>query len=123
MPFEVQEETDGVRDAMRAVEEIPDTDADALAEKEREWEALLASRAYEREKLVADAWCAAFLWPKDGDGAVLEAAPTTDAWLGLRDREARPPGVFLETTRRIVEDYGLFHWELAFPEVFARGGV
>ena len=122
LPFEVRDETGGVRDAMRVVEEVPDTDADALAEKQRQWEALLASRAYEREKLVADAWCAAFLWPKGEQGAVFEAAPTTDAWLALRDRQAPPSSTFLDATRRIVEDYGLFHWELAFPDVFARGG-
>ena len=94
----------------------------SLAEKQRQWEALLASRAYEREKLVADAWCAAFLWPKGEHGAVFEAAPTTDAWLALRDRQVPPSSTFLDATRRIVEDYGLFHWELAFPDVFARGG-
>ncbi len=122
LSFEVRDETDGVRDAMRAVEEIPDTDADALAEKQRQWEELLASRAYEREKLVADAWCAAFLWPKDESGQIFEAAPTTDAWLALRDRQEPPSSTFLDATQRIVEDYGIFHWELAFPEIFARGG-
>ena len=30
--------------------------------------------------------------------------------------------MLVETTRRIAEDYGLFHWELAFPQVFARSG-
>ncbi len=122
LPFEVRDETDGVGEAMRAVEEVADTDVDSLAEKQRQWKALLASRAYEREKLVADAWCAAFLWPKGEHGAVFEAAPTTDAWLALRDRLAPPSSTFLDATRRIVEDYGLFHWELAFPDVFARGG-
>ena len=122
LPFEVRDETDGVRDAMRAVEEVPDTDADSLAEKQRQWEELLASKPYEREKLVADAWCAAFLWPKSEGGPVVDAAPTTDAWLALRDREARVSPAFFETMERIVEDYGLFHWELAFPDVFARGG-
>ena len=122
LPFEVRDEPDQVRDGMRAVEEIPDTDADALAEKEREWEALLASRVYEREKLIADAWCAAFLWPKGEQGPVFDAAPTTDAWLALRDRQVPPSSAFLETIESIVEDYRLFHWELAFPDVFARGG-
>ena len=53
---------------------------------------------------------------------VFEAAPTTDAWLALRDRQAPPSSTFLDATRQIVEEYGLFHWELAFPDVFARGG-
>ena len=93
-----------------------------MAEKKRKWKALLASQAYEHEKLVADAWCAAFLWPKGEAGPVVEAAPTTATWLALRDKEVPPSPVLVETTRRIAEDYGLFHWELAFPHVFARGG-
>ena len=122
LPFEPRNETDTLRDAIRAVEQASDTDATTLEEKHRKWTALLASQAYEHEKLVADAWCAAFLWPKDAPGPVVEAAPTTAAWLALREREAPPSPVLVETTRRIAEDYGLFHWKLAFPQVFARGG-
>ena len=120
--FEPRDETNSLRDAMHAVEQSPDADATSLAEKQRQWKALIASQAYEHEKLVADAWCAAFLWPKSEPGEVAEAAPTTAAWLALRDQEVSPSAVLVETTRRIAEDYGLFHWELAFPHVFARGG-
>ena len=120
--LETRSETGPLRDAMRAVEQSADTDSAALAEKLRKWKALLASPAYEHEKLVADAWCAAFVWPKAEPGPVAEAAPTTAAWLALRDRETPPSPALVETTRQIAEDYGLFHWELAFPDVFARGG-
>ena len=122
LAFEPRNETGVLRDAMRAVEQALDTDASALAEKQRRWKALLASEAYEHEKLVADVWCAAFLWPKVEPGPVAEAAPTTATWLALRDREAPPSPVLVETTRRIAEEFGLFHWELAFPQVFAQGG-
>ncbi|MCY4506553.1 MAG: N-6 DNA methylase, partial [Acidobacteria bacterium] len=84
LPFEPRSEAATLRDAIRAVEQAPDADAAALAAKQREWNALLASEAYEQEKLVADAWCAAFLWPKDEPGPVVEAAPTTASWLALR---------------------------------------
>ena len=120
--FEPRDETDSLRDAMRAVEQSPDTDAATLAEKQKKWTALLSSQTYEHERLVADAWCAAFLWPKSEPDEVTEAAPTTAAWLALRDQEAAPSPVLVETTRRIAEDYRLFHWELAFPHIFARGG-
>ena len=122
LPFETPNETDAVRDAMRAIERAPDADASALAEKQERWQALLTSQAYEHEKLVADAWCAAFLWPKSEPGAVVEAAPTTAAWLALRDGQTAPSPLIVETTRRISEKYRLFHWELAFPDVFARDG-
>ena len=122
LPFEPRDETGSLEDAMRAVERAPDTDAAALVEKQRRWKALLASETYEHEKLVADVWCAAFLWPKEKTGPVVEAAPTTGTWTAIRDREVPPSPVLVETTRRIAEDYGLFHWELVFPQVFARGG-
>jgi len=114
--------TGALREAMRAVEQASDTDAVALVEKEERWKALLASQAYEHTKLVADAWCAAFLWPKDKPGPVLDAAPTTAIWLSLREKETPPSHVLVETTRAIAEEYSLFHWEIAFPQVFARGG-
>ena len=120
--FEPRDETDALRHAMNAVEQSTDADATTLAEKQNKWRELLASQAYEHEKLVADAWCAAFLWPKNEPGEVTEAAPTTAAWLALRDEEVSLSPVVVETTRRIAEEYRLFHWELAFPHVFARGG-
>ena len=122
LSFERRKETAALLDAVLTVEQASDADAGALARKQREWNALLASEAYEHEKLVADAWCAAFLWPKDDPGPVVEAAPTTAAWLALRDGEGAPSPVLVETTRRIAADYGLFHWELAYPDIFARGG-
>ena len=122
LSFEPRRETGALHEAMRAVEQAPDTDADALAGKQRRWKALLASPAYEHEKRVADAWCAAFLWPKGEPGPVMEAAPTTAAWRALRDDDAPPSPALVDTTRRIADDHGFFHWELAFPQVFARGG-
>ena len=120
--FEPRIDTGTLRDAMRDVERAPDSDAAALAEKQRRWNALLGSEAYEHAKLVADAWCAAFVWPKNGPDSIAEAAPTTAEWLALRDQDLPPSQVLVDTTRRIAKDYGLFHWELAFPDVFARGG-
>lgn len=114
--------TAALEQAIEAVEQTPDTDAATLAEKEQRWRALLASQAYEHSKLVADAWCAAFLWPKDKPGPVADAAPTTAVWRSLRDKEAPPSPALVETTRKIAEQYALFHWDLAFPQVFSRGG-
>jgi len=122
LPFGHTNGTGALREAILAVEQAPDTDAATLAEKEQRWKALLASQAYEHQKLVADAWCAAFLWPKDKPGPVVDAAPTTAVWRSLRDKEAPPSPVLVETSRGIAEQYAIFHWELAFPQVFARGG-
>lgn len=122
LPLEPRSEKGSLYDAMSAVERASDTDVAALADKQRQWKALLASEAYKHDKLVADAWCAAFLWPKGEPGPVMEAAPTTAVWRALRDEEAPPLPELVDTTRRIAEDYGFFHWELAFPQIFGRGG-
>jgi hypothetical protein len=112
----------GVRDAVEALDAAPDTTATDVSEKERRWSALLASEPWKHAKLVHDAWCAAFVWPKEKAGPLTEAAPTTAVWRALRDGKTAPAKLLVETTERIARDYGLFHWELAFPTVFARGG-
>jgi hypothetical protein len=110
-----------ILEAMEALEDAPDSDPEALARKEKQWEELLASQAYEHNRLVADAWCAAFFWPKAELGAPSDAAPTTAVWRGLRDRQGASQ-ILVETIGKISMDYGLFHWDQAFPNVFARGG-
>lgn len=109
------------RDVLQDFEQAPDTDVASLTQKEQQWHSLLHSSAYERDKLVADAWCAAFLWPKNS-APIAEAAPTHAVWCALRDKQTPPSKELLETTHHIANEYDLFHWELAFPQVFARGG-
>jgi hypothetical protein len=74
-----------------------------------------------RQRLVADAWCAAFLWPKQR-GPLAEAAPTNAVWWPLREHMGDPPELTIETTDALARRHGFFHWYLAFPQVFARGG-
>jgi hypothetical protein len=73
------------------------------------------------EKLLADAWCAAIMWPKL-PGAY-EARAITE---GLFRRLEEDPEAAPEATREAVADlarrYAFFHWHLAFPEVFRGGG-
>lgn len=111
----------GLRTAVDQIEAIPDTDAASLARKETRWAELLASEPWRHEKLVHDAWCAAFIWPKGKPGPVVEAAPTDAVWRALADGD-RPSPALARTTDRLAWDYALFHWELAFPQVFDRGG-
>ena len=111
----------GLRAAVDQVEATPDTDASSLAQKETRWAELLASEPWRHEKLVHDAWCAAFLWPKGEAGPVVEAAPTHAVWRALADGN-HPLPMLEATADRLARNYALFHWELAFPQVFERGG-
>lgn len=109
--------------AAKAVDAASDSDAASLAKKQTEWTSLLESVAFQHQKLVADAWCAAFVWPKEPlPNAVSEAAPTNETWRQLRDDPARAPALTLHTVKRLARNYEFLHWHLQFPQVFARGG-
>lgn len=107
--------------AVLELETVPDSDAATLAQKESQWEAILVSEAYRHQRFVADAWCAAFVWPKRS-GEVADAAPTNELWRQLRDGRGAAPAVTRETTEMLAGQYGFLHWHLAFPQVFAKGG-
>ncbi|MBZ5708735.1 N-6 DNA methylase [Nannocystis pusilla] len=77
---------------------------------------------------IMDYWCALWFWPI-GQVALL---PSRDRWLadvealldapdlaGATDDPAHPA---LAVARRTAGERRFFHWELAFPEVFARRG-
>lgn len=115
---------DGAAQVARAIAELdaaPDADADALARKESQWQGILESPAYRHQRFVADAWCAAFVWPKQ-PGPLADAAPTNEVWRQLRDGQGKPPALTAKTVAELAEQYRFFHWHLQFPQVFARGG-
>ncbi|MCC6747216.1 MAG: N-6 DNA methylase [Deltaproteobacteria bacterium] len=107
--------------AVAELEAAPDADAAALARKEARWQDLLSSEAYRHQQRVADVWCAAFVWPKQ-PGPMTDAAPTNELWRQLRDGQGTLPALTLKTVDELAAQYDFFHWHLAFPQVFARGG-
>ncbi|WP_327379558.1 Eco57I restriction-modification methylase domain-containing protein [Streptomyces sp. NBC_01212] len=75
------------------------------------------SGAYVDDVHAADAWCAAFVWPKR-DGA--PEAPTDQVFRALRSRnQSVVPDTTHVEIRELREQYRFFHWHLEFPEVFA----
>lgn len=86
-----------------------------LVARER-YEEYQADDGYQRRKLEADAWTAAFFWPvNEGVGWV----PTQGEFVRLRAEgpEAIPPEG-LEQIARLKDRYRFFHWPLEFPDVF-----
>jgi hypothetical protein len=119
-------EARAVATAVAELDAAPDLDLAALTRKERRWGELHASAAFRHQRFVADAWCAAFVWPKPPSDKtplpILEAAPTNDLWRQMRDGQGEPPELTTATVKELAERYRFFHWHLAFPQVFARGG-
>ena len=107
--------------AVAELEAASDANPEALARKELQWNGILGSPEYRHQKFVADAWCAAFVWPKQ-PGEFADAAPTNEVWRQLRDGKGQPPALTAKTVSEFGEKYGIFHWHLQFPLVFAKGG-
>ncbi|MGW0136182.1 Eco57I restriction-modification methylase domain-containing protein [Streptomyces sp. NPDC003299] len=94
--------------------------ADSLEEvrkQEAAYRAYTESAAYVHDLHAADAWCAAFVWPK-WEGA--PEAPTDQVFRALRgrDQSAVPDSTHAEILR-LRDQYSFFHWHLEFPEVFS----
>ncbi|MFP4566619.1 MAG: Eco57I restriction-modification methylase domain-containing protein, partial [Spirochaetaceae bacterium] len=81
------------------------------------YEEVLSSDAYRREKLTADAWCAAFVWPKR-KGA--PEAVTEEYFRSLATGEDALSADQRRTVEGLAAEYRFFHWHLAFPDVFLR---
>lgn len=98
-----------------ALEETADDTPEALHEKERRFAAIGALEAYARARLSADAWCAAFVQRKT------TGAPRITT--GVVRRVASGGGVpddVADEMRWLAREYGFFHWEVEFPQVFGR---
>ena len=102
------------------VEAIGDGDASEVHKKERAWQSLQASQTATHAKLLADAWCAAFVWPKDHT-EVGALALTESSFQRLR-YGLGPERRLQETIDKLAAEYQFFHWHVAFPQVFGEAG-
>jgi hypothetical protein len=73
------------------------------------------------QKLLADAWCAAFVWPKEPHERAA-SAPTNEIWLRAWQGGAELPSGTRRALEEIAAQHRFFHWHLEFAEVFERGG-
>lgn len=99
------------------LDDLPDeTVADVEAKRDRYAQAV-GSQAYENARLLADAWCASFVWPK----RQTDDLPYPIHEEIFRDIEKNPhaaPRWLREEVLQLAKRYQFFHWHLAFPDVF-----
>ncbi|MGE5314371.1 MAG: Eco57I restriction-modification methylase domain-containing protein, partial [Acidobacteriota bacterium] len=106
--------------AIAELDSVDDTDVEIVHTKERRYEELVTGMAYEYVKLLHDAWCAAFVWPKQKKeyGEELTTAH-------LRKIERTPHNVphdLKERIKAIAAEYQFFHWHLEVPQIFDAEG-
>lgn len=106
-------------DRLAGIDAIADDSLDGIRRKEAAFRAVSGSEEFARAKLVADAWCAAFVWRRVPGG--LEAV-THDVLERLRRDPSRVPAATRDEIERLARRYGFFHWHVAFPDVFRAPG-
>lgn len=114
-------EAQAVTRAVTELDAASDANVEALAKKEERWDGILGSPEYRHQKFVADAWCSAFVWPKQ-PGDLTDAAPTNELWRQLRDGQGKAPALTTKAVEELAGQYRFFHWPLQFPQVLAKGG-
>lgn len=108
---------DTLRGLSARIDAADDHTLEAVREKEARFRALQADPAYRGARLVADAWCAAFVWPK-APGA--PDAITEEVFREIQADPLRVGDALVMEIRRLARDHRFFHFHLAFPEVFGE---
>ncbi|MCY4068072.1 MAG: N-6 DNA methylase [Acidimicrobiaceae bacterium] len=115
---------------LRRIDVAADDTAEQVVAKQVDYARLRASAPAAKAKVIADAWCAAFVVPKThGDPPITDKTLrmlqdiepdqlVADIWIapqneGLKDLKATIDGV-----RRVADQYQFTHLHLAFPNVF-----
>jgi hypothetical protein len=105
------------------VEKVVAAPALSLADvhvQEQRLRAYTESTVYRRQRLAADAWCAAFVWPKSlgAPPAVTQRTITT-----LIDGDDKLTDWQRAEIERLTAEYRFFHWHLEFPHIFPTGST
>ncbi len=113
---------DRLGDLAAAMAQLDRMGSDTLAEvqaQESTYANLVRSTPYLYSRFWADAWCAAFVWPKKPETGGGFAYPLTEGL--FRKIERNPFDVtpwMRDEIERLRDQYQFFHWHLAFPHVF-----
>lgn len=106
------------------VEMIPDESLLDIRKKETTYEIIKSSEEYKIMKLLADTWCAAFVIRKKfkNPDDPKSAMGITQRYLDEVALEGMLSDVMIHGVFELTTQYNFFHWHLAFPEVFKKGG-
>ncbi len=100
------------------IEKVVGTSALRLADvhvQEQRLRAYTDSTDYRQRRLAANAWCAAFVWPKSHGASPAITQRTINA---LNDGDDKLTGKQRDEVMRLTAEYRFFHWHLEFPHIF-----
>jgi hypothetical protein len=101
---------------VEALDALDDATLAGVRAKEARYRALADDPEYITARLLADAWCAAFVWEKTPKAPM----PLTDLFYRRLEDDPHSPTMrgVREKVVELRERYQFFHWHVAFPDVF-----
>ena len=100
-----------------SIDEIADDTIEGVHQRQERYENLVTSNGYRYGGLLADAWCAAFVWKKRKSDQ-LPYPITQEEFRRIEENPFNVPTWMEREIRRLARQYRFFHWHLAFPGVF-----
>jgi hypothetical protein len=104
---------------LAALDGIDDDTLDGVRRKQERYAELVGSTEYQFGRLLADLWCAAFVWKKNRS---FDYPITEQVFRGAERSPFRLASWQRAEVERLAEQYRFFHWHLAFPDVFGSDG-
>ena len=95
--------------------DIPNDSIENIHKKEAKYAELVNSQGYEYGRLLADSWCAAFVWKKTKE---FPYPITEEVFRKLEKSPHSIPNWMKDEIKRLSSQYQFFHWHLEFPDVF-----
>lgn len=96
-----------------------------IREQARRFQALLGSPDLASRRRIADAWCAAFVFPKQATPRAITSATLKimggDEEVAKLFAQAAPTDAMERELDKLIERYQFFHWHLEFPDIFRVG--
>ena len=89
----------------------------AVDAKAKRYAELVSGADYLNARLLADTWCATFVWKKDTSD-LGKLCPTERDFRNIEDNPYSVLPHVKAEVRSIADQYRFFHWHLAFPDVF-----
>ncbi|OPY37362.1 MAG: N-6 DNA Methylase [Methanoregula sp. PtaU1.Bin051] len=75
-----------------------------------------------KDKTACDLWTSAFFIELTKEKMLQRVIPTTNSLRQYFTGELGVENLQVQTARRLAKKHRFFHWQLEFPEVFAKGG-
>lgn len=103
--------------SMANLDDVDDGTIEGIKKRQEMYESLVKSSGYLFGHLLADAWCAAFVWRMVKDDKF--PYPITEDVFRKIERSPYSVAPWIkEEIQRLANQYQFFHWHLAFPDVF-----